>query len=400
MSFVFVDAEDSNCFRWVVFNKKFEKIEAGKFTGEEDLKSKAKIDGIFLGIPRHFFVAKEIELPPLSYENVKEALSYRIPKLFYFIKQPFFVFFALRDDFSKVLVFVCEKKEIDDLISKVERLFESKVVAVFFSAMAMAGFLRTQYDSFVFKLPRQEGFEAVIVAEGRLKSYFFIASENHLPQHQLFPEIRQRFVWHWEEEALVPQETAVGVSAEFFSYMYITLKKVSDPQALLFNFFPERIKFLKEESLFQRLTVYLFVASFIFLVASPLVRLSKEVHYLEKKTAALAPEVKRLKELGKEIDKKSQELQTILAYFKFHAVDILAQISSVLPKDVNIEYIRLHKDTLRLMGYAPKAADVLTALSKIKAFKQAKFSGPIVKRRVDNKEMERFTLEVKIAPSP
>ena len=111
MSFVFVDAEDSNCFRWVVFNKKFEKIEAGKFTGEEDLKSKAKIDGIFLGIPRHFFVAKEIELPPLSYENVKEALSYRIPKLFILLSNPFLYFLPLEMIFLKCLCLSVKKKK-------------------------------------------------------------------------------------------------------------------------------------------------------------------------------------------------------------------------------------------------------------------------------------------------
>jgi len=397
MNLAFVDAENSNCFRWVVFNKKSEKIETGEFAGDGSLKTKIKIDGIFLGVPRHLFVAKEIELPSLSYENVKEALSYRIPKLFYFIQNPFFVFFALRDDFSKVLAFVCEKKEIDALISRVENTFQSKVVAVFFSAMAMADFLRTQYDSFVLKLPRKGGFEAVVVTAGRLKSYFFIEPDSPLPQHQLFSEIKQRFVWYGEEGALDPQETAVDVSSEFLSHMYTTLKKGLDPQALLFNFSPERIRFLKEEGITHRLIVYLFIASCVFLAVSPLFRLTKEVNYLERKTTKLAPEVKRLKILGEGIDKKKQKMQMVLRHFKLNKLDVLAQVSQSLPKDVDIKYIRVYKNTLRLMGYAPKAADVLTALSKIKILKQIKFSGPIIKGRGDKANFERFTIEAKLA---
>jgi len=386
MSFVLVDVESEQRFYWILFNAKGEILDQGSVQDKNKL-AQTKVRAIFLGLPREMFFAQKVELPPLSYENIKEALSYRVPKLFYFIQKPFFLFFPLKPDFSLVMVLVTEQEKLNQLISNLENFFGAKVVAGFLSSMALASFLVQKERSFSLTYNRLNGKEFLVFKDNVLKEFYFIANQDQLPTVTQSPH----FSFAWEN-----QKNSIAFDQDVLLHVYRSLKKSAHNDYFLKNLYPERIKYLKEESLLHKVAIGTLIFSFFLASASPLINLIKQVNWLEQKTKRLKTTVKRIKAKETELEQKYAQAKTILSYFQTKKLDILYQTAKLLPPEVEITYIYLDKNVIRYRGYAPKATDVLNSLSKCKELTDLKFTGPILKTKRNGQEVETFNLEAKI----
>ena len=391
MILLMVDVEEEGHYNWITFNNKFEIIERGKWNKEKNILEvpHQKIDGIFLGLPRFLFVGKEIELPPLSYENIKEALSYKVPKLFYFKENPFFTFLKSEFDYSKVLVFVCGRNELNNIVEEIEKIFQSKVIAVFFSGLAIADFILKEGEdkNFVLKYKREKGNEFVIIDDNIVKCYLFITHDK---------EIKLNI---YNKYKIIDAQWTDGdiLNKKFLKNLYQIFVKGKDKNFIAFNLFPERIKYLRTSSRYHTLVRYLFVISLIFFLLSPLIQTIRETTVLERKVNELTPKIKRIKTLMREIENKKNNIRLIEKYFKYDLLDISSKISKALPKEVNITYFHIDNNKVKIRGYAKKAADVINSLNKLKELNNVRFIESILKQKQDNEVLERFFIEANIA---
>jgi len=391
MILLMVDVEEEGHYKWISFNNKFEIIERGIWNKEKNILEipHQKIDGIFLGLPRSLFVGKEIELPPLSYENIKEALSYKVPKLFYFKENPFFTFLKSELDYSKVLVFVCSRDGLNNIIEKIEKIFQSKVVSVFFTGLAIANFIlkEKQDNNFVLKYKREKGDEFIIIDENIVKSYLFITYDKEIKLN-LYDKYKTIDI-QWTDGDIF--------NKKFLKNLYQTFVKGKNGNLIASNLFPEKIKYLRTNSRYHTLVRYLFAISLIFFLLSPLIKTIRETTMLETKISELTPKIKRIKTLMREIENKKNKIRLIEKYFKYDLLDISSKISQTLPKGVNITYYHIDKHKVKIRGYAKKAADVINSLNKLRELSNVRFIESILKQRQDNEVLERFFIEADIA---
>ena len=391
MILLMVDVDEESHYNWICFNNKFEIIERGTWNKEKNILEipHQKIDGIFLGLPRSLFVGKEIELPPLTYENIKEALSYKVPKLFYFKENPFFTFLKSKFDYSKVLVFVCGKNELNNIVEEIEKIFQSKVVSVFFTGLAIANFIlkEEQDKNFILKYKREKGNEFIIIDDNIVKSYLFITHDK---------EIKLNI---YNKYKIIDAQWTDGdiLNKKFLKNLYQIFVKGKDKYFIAFNLFPERIKYLRTSSKYHTLVRYLFVISLIFFLLSPLIQTIRETTMLEAKLSELTPKIKRIKTLMREIENKKNKIHLIGKYFKYDLLDISSKISQILPKEVNITYYHIDKHKVKIRGYAKKAADVINSLNKLRELSNVRFIESILKQRQNNEVLERFFIEANIA---
>ena len=379
MSFLFVDVENEDSFHYIQFNKKFEK------------DNTQRIDGIFVGLPRSLFFAKKIDLPPLSYDSIYEALTYRLPKLFYFIKKPFFVFYPLKKDLSKVIVLVCEKDKIESILNTIEKKFNAKVVGVFVTSLAISDYLiNKQYTEFSFILKRDSGYETLIFLNGFLKDFYFFDTQKKFENISI--STNNHFLFSWDE---FDPDSNIKIDKDILSYIFTCIK--NKKSSFWFkNIFPERVKFLKKESLLHKFSISIFILSLFFLSISPVIKMYMDVSRLDKEVNRLKPEVKKIKKLDLEINNKIEDIEKFISYFKVRKLDLLYNISKEIPEDADITYVSINRDVIRIRGYYKKATEIINRLNQLDLFSEVKLIGPILKTKRYGNEVETFDVEIRV----
>ena len=142
------------------------------------------------------------------------------------------------------------------------------------------------------------------------------------------------------------------------------------------------------------LAIILLIGAFYFL--SPIVIEQKNIDQIDKRISSLKPEIKKIEVLKKEIETISSDIKAIND-FKKHSIltiDILKEITKILPAKTWITRINVTENTVELEGYAASATEIIPKLENSKYFQKAEFASPTFRDpRLNN---ERFVIKMEL----
>lgn len=115
---------------------------------------------------------------------------------------------------------------------------------------------------------------------------------------------------------------------------------------------------------------------------------------LDGELAALAPQLREVRDQEKEAQLLHDNLQILLGSGQAAATVYLRELTGVVPKDAYLTSFRMRKGKVEIEGFSREASELIPAIEKSRYFSSAQFTSPVTKAQ--NNE-ERFSLSTRIA---
>jgi general secretion pathway protein L len=143
------------------------------------------------------------------------------------------------------------------------------------------------------------------------------------------------------------------------------------------------------------LTLSLLALLVIYMVA-PLRVEGRRLGEIDRQIAARKDEVRKVEALKKEIDELNTDITTIMNFKegKPKALDIVKELTTILPKTTWLTRVRVTDTTVEIEGYASSATEMLPKLEASKLFKKAEFASPTFRDARMNSD--RFVIKMEI----
>ncbi len=134
----------------------------------------------------------------------------------------------------------------------------------------------------------------------------------------------------------------------------------------------------------------------ILYIAAPLKIEEKRLEEIDRRVAAIRPEVKKVEALKKEVDALESEVSTINNFKKGKpiALQILKELTSILPKNTWLTRARITDTTVEIEGYAAAATELLSKLEASPYLKKVEFASPTF--RDVRLNSDRFVIKMEI----
>jgi Tfp pilus assembly protein PilN len=142
------------------------------------------------------------------------------------------------------------------------------------------------------------------------------------------------------------------------------------------------------------------IASGLFWMASPLQIEEKQIAIIDREIAARKDEVKKVESLKKELEGLEKEIAAINAFRTARplAVNLLKEMTRVLPNNVWLSRVRFTESTAEIEGFSASAADILPKLEASRYFKKVEFASPTT--RDVRLNADRFIIKMEIEELP
>lgn len=144
------------------------------------------------------------------------------------------------------------------------------------------------------------------------------------------------------------------------------------------------------------LLILIILALWILYVLSPLRVETKRLSEIDRQIQIRKDEVLKVEALKKETESLNTEVETIQNFKanKPMALNILKELTTILPKTAWLSRVRITETTVELEGYATSATGLLSKLEASKYFKKTEFSSPTFRDARMNSD--RFTIKMEI----
>lgn len=348
----------------------------------EEVLEKSKIDqrtATVIGLSRNLFVSRKISLPDISLENVKEALSYKVKKIFSFIKEPLF-FYLPTNTKNEYMVLATEKENVSKITTTVKSKTEAKIAGITLTGLFVAEI--TKEPLLVIK--RKSHAEVIKKFSNRITDYNIVKKAQAIPQHE---ECYLCNLCNLEESDCI--KVIEGNLQRLLDFM----SNNREGTHICFNIAPALTESLKSGLSVPPWLVKLAVVSSIFLLVSPYIYFYKSLKHLknteknlEKRVIELKKQIKRQEEIEKYI-KSMQRLTSP------YVLDVLAEVGRLIGSRMEILNIYINRSRVKITGYSEKSAEIVTLLEKSPLLTNVRLSGAIIRAR---KGKERFTIEATI----
>jgi hypothetical protein len=398
---------------------------------------------VSVSIPREKVVARFIQLPIATKENLRRVLEYEAPKYTPFgNKEIYFDYHLIKEEKEWLQLFAVfiKKAEVDDyllLLKKVgiqplsiqipstaalnlffyHKTMEKNEIAVlldvtepFFEMNLIQG--GDWRESFHLPLPLEEKESKIINTFKRLglkgdsssKSTFFVygldASEKMLPSLREGNQIKGVFLPPLNR---IEAETGASRPDKIFPSIGVPLKGLTKTRFDL-NLLPfEMRKRMRQigKPLFIILTSLALVLTLtwgmgIFIgYQNELKGINAEMK--KKKPAVEA--VEKLQRQKEELRKEISELEKIKSG-EISKIEILREFTQLLPSTVWIWNLKYTGREIEISGFADSASDLIPLLDKSLVFEKVEFLTPVTKERMmmgsEAKEKERFKIKMRL----
>lgn len=169
------------------------------------------------------------------------------------------------------------------------------------------------------------------------------------------------------------------------------------PQAKGFNLLQKgRREKPKTPVVFTVVLVLVLLALGILYIVAPLRIEGKRLEEIDRRVAAIRTEVKKVEALKKEVDALQGEVSTIHGFKKDKPItlQILKELTTILPKSAWLTRVRITDATVELEGYAAAATDLLPKLEASPYLKKVEFASPTF--RDVRLNSDRFVIKMEI----
>jgi general secretion pathway protein L len=138
----------------------------------------------------------------------------------------------------------------------------------------------------------------------------------------------------------------------------------------------------------------------LFWLASPLWIAEKRIEIIDQEIAARRDEVKRIEALRKDLEGVEKEIAVIESFKTARPVvlDLLKEMTRVLPMNTWLSRIRFTESTVEIEGYAASATEILPKLESSGNFKKVEFASPTA--RDVRLNADRFSIKMEIEGLP
>ncbi len=140
----------------------------------------------------------------------------------------------------------------------------------------------------------------------------------------------------------------------------------------------------------------LILAMWVLYFIAPLKIEEQRLQGIDRQIMLRKEEVKKVEALQKEVESQDKEIVTIKDFKENRpmALNILKDLTSVLPKNTWLSRVRITQTTVELEGYASSATGLLPKLEASPYFKKAEFSSPTF--RDTRMNADRFNIKMEI----
>jgi general secretion pathway protein L len=131
-------------------------------------------------------------------------------------------------------------------------------------------------------------------------------------------------------------------------------------------------------------------------IIAPLKIEEKRVIEIDRQIALRKDEIKKIVALKKEIEAVKTELSAISDFKqgKPMALNILKELTAILPKNTWLSRVRITETTVELEGYSASATGILSKLEASSYFKKVEFASPTFRDARMN--ADRFNIKMEI----
>ena len=142
------------------------------------------------------------------------------------------------------------------------------------------------------------------------------------------------------------------------------------------------------------------IAAGLFWLVSPLQTEEQRIAMIDREIASRKDEVKKIEMLKKEIDGLGKEIAAINAFRTSRplTLDLLKELTRVLPANVWLSRMRLTDSAIEIEGYADSAADTLPRLESSPHFQKVEFASPTT--RDARLKADRFIVKMEVEGLP
>ena len=142
------------------------------------------------------------------------------------------------------------------------------------------------------------------------------------------------------------------------------------------------------------------VALGLFWLASPLQVAEKRIEIIDREIAARRYEVKKIEALKKDLEGMEKEIAIIETFKTSKPVmlDLLKEMTRILPTNTWLSRIRFTESTVEIEGYAASATEILPKLEVSGHFKKVEFASPTA--RDVRLNADRFSIKMEIEGLP
>ncbi len=400
-------------------------------------------DKVFLAIPREKTVLRFLRLPMAAQENLRQVVEYEAPKyLPYEGEEICFDYQIVHQDREglDLLVLFSKKREMANYLSLLERIglkpqaimvsslgalnlfhyhggahFQKRAVLIELQdSKAEINFLKAKwwYENFLFSLPAEKKEEKIIQVcqmAGVMEDEF--ADTNF---YIYGPALEARTPSSWTDHPAFknityPRRDRIKTKkTEIWPVSIYASVGVPLPGLIKAAY---KLNLLPGEK--KKRTHQLGKPFFIFLLCLTILlalswvwgsyrQVQNELHFLRTELNKRRPEVATIENLKKEREKILKEIAEFkkLSSREVRQIDILQELSQILPPTVWIWNLKITGGEVEISGFADSASDLLPLLDRSPLFEKVEFLAPVTKerdRRVgSDKEKERFKIRMHI----
>lgn len=419
--------------------------EEGKFPQPRELVSSLSLfikefsapkSDITLCIPKSWTIIRTAEFPSTITENISDAVSYELDRLTPFSADEAFFDFKVLNDNGKRLSLLLMAAKNDMIVPYVEALSEAGFnvngIAVGLSGIGtICQYAENTPDAVFLEIAGNEFESAIFIAGSLVYSYSgdFKVTDDASKTESITTELHSliekakgfgaspRAVIHIKDRNPAIMESLklrLKIPLTFLEETSIRLglpasqKEVSYPavggviQSLWWK--SKGLNLLKKGRHEKQKTplvltvilIILILAMTSLYVIAPLRFEKKRLQEMSAQIESRKEEVRKVEALKKEAESLQSEIASITGFKEGRAMtlDILKELTSILPNTVWLTRVKVTETTVDIEGYAKSASELLPKLESSKYFRKLEFASPTFK---DIKmSADRFVIKMEI----
>jgi Tfp pilus assembly protein PilN len=405
-------------------------------------------DNVTLALPRERALVKVIELPSAAKENLRKVLEYELGKYIPFSPDEALFDFQIleeKDNILRVMLVIMRKEDVNEQLDLFKRvginpqaveISSTGAINLFYydqhpSPQGSLALVDVEKDSFEFyffeKGIFREDFHGSFIQEGERAKELMDAYRLAVMKG-LGPKDDRQSVFVFGEEAheTLVEKMRSGVPGEIQLAQSFRRVQMSNGLQNLQASYPSiglalrgltktrwNINLLPLNLRKKVTRIGLYLALSLSAVAV-LLTLAWSVHPLLQERDELGRVLEQVKETKPKVDaieavqknkelleKEVREFETLKTE-ETSKLEILRELSDVIPPTVWIWNMKLRSKDIEINGFANSASDLIAILDKSPLFEKVEFSSPVTKERRptgDPAERERFRISAKVERS-
>jgi Tfp pilus assembly protein PilN len=392
--------------------------------------------GVSLSIPKAWAVIKTSEFPITVKENLSNVISYELDRITPFSSSDaFYDFKILKEEAGKITVMVVAAKA-DSVRPYIDALKEKDII-VGKIGINLSGFetlcryidgadkifidiMKKEYEGALFLNGSITGvFTGNFSTEDRLERIETVMAEinplidamksygktpkvvAHLRDAD--PEVKELLKTQIKQPLGILNETDIKIRLSGHDKVvpYAAIGGLLDslwPKAaglnLLKKGYHERSKSPKGLTI---ILLLLILAVWILYLVSPLRVEERRLQEIDRQIMIRKEEVKKVEALKKDVESLNKEISTITDFKENRpmTLNILKELTTILPKNTWLSRLRVTQTTVEIEGYAASATGLLPKLEASKYFQKAEFSSPTFRDTRMNADRFNIKMEIK-----